>query len=89
MQVNINNKRLIHRLTNVHEAAVVLDALVGAADGVGLLLGLGNLGGLTTHLTGTGEGTVNLTWSEEKGGGEDRRICLRAFHWGSKGRCGY
>lgn len=41
--------------TNVNETAVVLDALHGTACGLLLLLLLGDLGGLATHLTGTGE----------------------------------
>lgn len=47
--------------TDVHEAAHVLGALSGAAGGELLLLLLGHLGGLSAHLTGTGQGAVNLT----------------------------
>lgn len=47
--------------TNVDESSVVLDALCSAALGVLLLVGLCDLGGLTTHLTGTSQGSVNLT----------------------------
>lgn len=49
------------KLTNVDEAAVVLEALERTSNGLLLLLRLGDLGGLTTNLTGTGERTVNLT----------------------------
>lgn len=41
--------------TNVHKAAVVLDALHGTAFRLLLLLLLGDLGGLAPHLTGTGK----------------------------------
>lgn len=47
--------------TDVDEAADVLEPLEGAALGLLLLVLLLDLGGLATHLTGTGERTVNLT----------------------------
>jgi len=47
-------------LTDIDKAAVVLQALLCAALGdLGFFL-RGNLGGLTTHLTGTGERAVDL-----------------------------
>jgi hypothetical protein len=46
--------------TDVHEAAVVLQALAGAASGLLLLVLLGDLRGLAPHLAGTSQGAVNL-----------------------------
>jgi hypothetical protein len=44
----------LFQLTNVDEAAVVLEPLQGAAFGSLLLVLLGDLGGLAAHLAGTG-----------------------------------
>jgi len=49
------------RLTDVHEAAVELDALHGASLGLLLLVLLGHLGRLAAHLARAGEGAVHLT----------------------------
>ena len=46
---------------NVDESAVVLDSLLGTSRGKLLLLLLGHLGGLVSHLTGTSQRTVNLS----------------------------
>lgn len=51
-------------LTNVHEAAVVLQALHRPACGLLLLVLLGHLGRLSTHLTGTSQRTVNLACAQ-------------------------
>mmetsp|Transcript_6014 Transcript_6014/g.13348 ORF Transcript_6014/g.13348 Transcript_6014/m.13348 type:complete len:240 (+) Transcript_6014:69-788(+) len=49
----------------VDEAAHVLEALLGAASEVLLgLVGLGHLGGLVAHLTGTGKRSVHLATTE-------------------------
>lgn len=52
--------------TNVHKAAVVLDALHGAARRLLLLVLLGHLWCLAAHLTGTSQGTVNLTCNQSE-----------------------
>ena len=52
---------LLARADNdVHKAAVVKEALVGAATGLLLLVGRLDLGGLRLDLTGTCEGTVDF-----------------------------
>ena len=47
--------------TNVNETTVVLQPLHGASLRELLLVCLGDLRGLATHLTGTSEGSVHLT----------------------------
>lgn len=60
-----NASRLTVR-TNIHEAAGVLEALHGAARRQLLLVLLVDLGGLAAHLTGTGEGSVDLSCCRSK-----------------------
>lgn len=57
---------MVQVLTNVHETAVVLDTLHCTACGLLLLLLLGHLGGLATHLTGTSEGSVDLACKQQR-----------------------
>ena len=71
---NAKASNRLQRLTNIDEAAVVLITLRGAAGGLLGLLLLGDLGGLAAHLTGTGEGTVDLACE-----GERRRGGIRSL----------
>jgi hypothetical protein len=57
--VHLNLLADLHRLAEV--TAVVLEALEGATAGLLGLLLLGDLGGLVLDLTGTSEGSVDLT----------------------------
>ncbi|CAE8651736.1 unnamed protein product [Polarella glacialis] len=52
-------------LDNADKAAVVHEALLGAASHLLLLLGLGNLWRLVLHLTGTRQTSVNLAHDDK------------------------
>lgn len=71
--------------TDVHEATDVLQPLHGAALGQLLLVLLGDLGGLATHLTGTGQGAVHLTCKPEW---KQNNINIRTLHHLPPGRDG-
>ena len=57
----LNQCSAVFQRTNIDEAAVVLQALSGTAGLLLRLLHLGDLRGLTAHLTGTSEGAVDLS----------------------------